>query len=124
MFKAKYTADRSKLWVLVDAVGNVIGSIGALALEGSSAMELVRMYVDGRYRRLGYGQRLFSKLLEHALDHDAKELHLSTPSVNAGPLQFYRAMGFEVSQTFEVSEPSWGNQTIEITELRRAVKQS
>lgn len=100
---------RARLWVLADAQGQVVGSIGAVdpapSLPGRPAeLELVRMYVDARLQRRGLGRALFRVLLSHARGLGAGSLFLTTPSVNTGGLAFYRSLGFDVERTFVVHD--------------------
>ena len=68
--------------------------------------------------RQGLGRRLFGVLLEHVRSHNpSAHITLTTPRVNAGPLAFYRSLGFRDSRTFTVREEGWDSQ-LEITEMR------
>ena len=48
-------------------------------------------------------------LRAYAASRGVVRLKLTTPSVNVGPLQFYRTNGFSVSSLFTVREASWGD---------------
>ena len=120
---ARYESPASRLWVLVDASDAVLGSIGVIEdPQQSTRFELVRMYVHAEHRRRGYGRLLFEQLLGHARAHGATQLTLTTPSVNAPGLGFYRSVGFSKARAFSITDSFGDDQgephTLELTEMR------
>ena len=126
----RFAAPASQLWVIAtEGTCNIIGCVGAVQ-QPNDELELVRMYVDDSFRRLGYGRQLFDAFIGHARSHGAKSAFLSTPSVNAPGLAFYESLGFVKARSFGVSDPSWRREssegdsplTLELSELRLKVE--
>ena len=113
----RYRGVGSRLWVLEEE-GVVVGSVGAVIEAGSSAMELVRMYVDASQRGRGLGRRLVEGLLQHAGEVGATSITLTTPTVNAPAIGFYERMGFTKKRAFPVQMEGVG---FEISELAMAL---
>jgi len=112
-----YSAPESKLWVLVDADGGVIGSIGIIVRNAANA-ELVRMYVHRLHQRRGHARRLFEHLMAHVrLLGTVQRMTLTTPSVNEGAQAFYAKCGFHVDRTFSVSVPGSIDGFLSLTEM-------
>ena len=120
---ARYESPASRLWVLVDASDAVLGSVGVIEdPQRSTRFELVRMYVHAEHRRRGYGRLLLDELLGHARAHGATQLTLTTPSVNAPGLGFYRSVGFSRASAFSITDSFGDDQgephTLELTRMR------
>lgn len=105
----------SKLWV-VEEGGEVAGCIGAVRLS-PERLELVRMYVDGRCRRRGFGRALVQVLLDHALEVGASEVELTTPQVNEAAICFYQEMGFSFRAVIPVVEAGLPFNLVQLTRV-------
>ena len=85
---------------------------------------MARLEVDGNksiyYEDLG-GDGL-ALGLGHARAHGATQLSLTTPSVNAPGLGFYRSVGFSKVRAFSITDSFGDDQgephTLELTEMR------
>jgi|TARA_B110001469_G_scaffold17125_1_gene17327 ribosomal protein S18 acetylase RimI-like enzyme len=120
---ARYESPASRLWVLVDESDSVLGSVGVIEdPQHSTHFELVRMYVNAEHRQRGYGRLLLDELFGHARAHGATQLSLTTPSVNAPGLGFYRSVGFSKVRAFSITDSFGDDQgkqhTLELTEMR------
>ena len=62
-------------------------------------------------------------LRAYAASRGVVRLKLTTPSVNVGPLQFYRTNGFSVSSLFTVREASWGDLELELTAMHAELRE-
>ncbi len=79
---------------LVGYEGERLVATGALLPEGEQAGRIVRMSVDGRERRKGYGRVLLHALLEKARELGYTQVVLETTATWADAIQFYKANGF------------------------------
>ena len=59
-------------------------------------LEILRIAVDLKYRRLGIGSRLLDAVLSRAMDQGATEAFLEVRPSNASALALYTARGFQV----------------------------
>uniref|UniRef100_A0A7S2WFT9 N-acetyltransferase domain-containing protein n=1 Tax=Mucochytrium quahogii TaxID=96639 RepID=A0A7S2WFT9_9STRA len=91
-FESIYLTGKSKIWVIRDKNQTVIASVGLTIKETHG--EIVRLYVDQKHTRKGYGNMLMKTAVEHGLSNDCKKIILLTPSSNEGGIVFYKKMGF------------------------------
>ena len=85
-----------QLWVLTDACGTVIASVGYQP-RGTDVVELERLYVAWSWRRQGWGRRL-AGLVEDAARHaGAAALELWSDSRFADAHVLYDALGYRRS---------------------------
>ena len=114
----------SCLWVLVDR-GEIVGSVGVKGINISDSktncmqLELTRMYVDASRRGMGYGRRLIEHVYTHARKNSVREVFLTTPSVNAPAIGFYRRLGFVIEREIVVQGPDGAD--LELLELLAVV---
>lgn len=79
---------------LVGYEGMRLVATGALLPEGKMTGRIVRMSVDMRERRRGYGRSLLHALLEKAQELGYTQVVLETTATWADAIQFYEANGF------------------------------
>ncbi len=79
---------------LVGYAGEQLVATGALLPEGQDTGRIVRMSVDMRERRRGYGRALLHALLEKAQELGYTQVVLETTATWADAIQFYEANGF------------------------------
>lgn len=79
---------------LVGCEGTRLVATGALLPEGEQTGRIVRMSVDGRERRRGYGRDLLHALLQTAQELGFTQVVLETTATWADAIQFYEANGF------------------------------
>ncbi|KAM9769633.1 N-acetylaspartate synthetase-like isoform 2-T2 [Menidia menidia] len=82
----------SCLWVAVVG-GRVVGAVAAFGLS-HDAVELRRMCVDRRFRRLGAGAALGRRLLAFAAARRYSSVLLGTTAYTAGAHRLYLRLGF------------------------------
>lgn len=96
--------------------GTVLGTIGICLYDGRfnelqhlyqqiSTAEIVKCYIDSKYRRLGIGTLLFHKALRFCDDVGYQKLYLHTHPFLPGAIPFWRAKGFEVRLAED--DPVW-----------------
>ena len=115
----------SALWVILDEHQTskiVIGAVGVKMSSDGKSAELARMYVDASCRGRGLGRILVEHLVSHVRAHvksthaSARQVHLTTPSVNIPAIQFYQRMSFVENKKFFVKGPD--EALLELSELR------
>jgi GNAT superfamily N-acetyltransferase len=79
---------------LVGYEGERLVATGALLPEAEQKGRIVRMSVDGRERRKGYGRALLHALLERAREWGYTQVVLETTTTWADAIHFYEANGF------------------------------
>jgi GNAT superfamily N-acetyltransferase len=91
---AYYAASRgASFWVAVDENG-LIGNFGLEPVE--TGLELRRMYVDPRARRLGLGRRMLAQAEHVAREQRHARIVLSTSELQTAAIQLYRAAGYHL----------------------------
>lgn len=88
--------------VLEGAVG-VIGSYGLMRLDSGSC-ELRKMYLDPRFRRMGFGKLLLEDALRRAREMGCSVMCLETASVLKEAIALYESYGFEAFAAQHLSE--------------------
>jgi GNAT superfamily N-acetyltransferase len=68
-------------------------------------VEIVRLYVQPRYRRCGLAAALFSALYDRAVEEDMECLYLHTHPFLEGAIRFWEKCGFEIFQVED--DPEW-----------------
>ncbi len=82
-------------WVAVSGDGEVIGTIGLLRLNDSTAV-MKKFFVAARHRgrQHGHSQQLFAEFLSFARSQQIRQIVLDTPAAATRSHQFYRSAGF------------------------------
>jgi GNAT superfamily N-acetyltransferase len=87
--------------------GDLIGVIGMLDydyrfpyldIDVKKTVEVVRLFVDPKYRRTGLGTKLFQKLLEVAQEKHIERLYLHTHPFLTGAYDFWLQQGFRLME--------------------------
>jgi GNAT superfamily N-acetyltransferase len=68
-------------------------------------VEVVRLYVEPRYRRCGLGTALFKKLYEKAKEAGVGRFYMHTHPFLPGAIAFWQKRGFEIIEREE--DPVW-----------------
>lgn len=68
-------------------------------------VEVVRLYVEPRYRRCGLAAALFAGLLDEAVNAGVRRFYLHTHPFLDGAIRFWEKRGFEV--VLVEDEPVW-----------------
>jgi GNAT superfamily N-acetyltransferase len=68
-------------------------------------VEVVRLYVEPRYRRSGLATALFKELCERAKEQDLGRLYMHTHPFLPGAIGFWQKHGFEIVEQEE--DPVW-----------------
>lgn len=97
--------------------GRLLGVIGMLPYDhrfayldysGNSTVEIVRLYVEPAYRRLGLGGLLFQHLFALAQERAVEMMYLHTHPFLTGALAFWECQGFDlVYSSVEGGETTW-----------------
>jgi putative acetyltransferase len=91
---AYYAASRgASFWVAVDENG-LIGNFGLEPVE--TGLELRRMYVDPRARRLGLGRLMLAQAEHVAWQQGHARIVLSTSELQTAAIRLYRAAGYHL----------------------------
>ena len=103
-FQASYMdAKQGAFLVARNTRGDIVAAIGMLRYDGrfpflkfrqEDAVEIVRLYVDKRYRRQGLAVKLFQDLTEIARHQGVKTFYLHTHPFLSGALEFWKRCGF------------------------------
>lgn len=83
--------------VLVDADGDIIGTVG-LKPEGGGVAELRKMYLKAQYRGRGYGGRLLKHVVARARALGVRRIELETARVLEEAVGLYEKFGFEPAE--------------------------
>jgi GNAT superfamily N-acetyltransferase len=103
-FQATYIEDKQGAFLVGrNTRGDIVAAIGMLRYDGrfpflkfrqDDAVEIVRLYVDKRYRRQGLGLKLFHALQDIARLQGVKTFYLHTHPFLSGALPFWTICGF------------------------------
>lgn len=108
--------DNSVVYAAFLADGTVVGTIGICPYDGRfdqlqlyykqiRTAEIVKCYIDSKYRRLGIGTLLFNKALSFCGEVGYQKLYLHSHPFLPGGIPFWKAKGFE-ERLAEV-DPVW-----------------
>jgi len=105
-FKAAYLDDEVGAFLTArDADQRIVGAIGMLRYDGrfpflalpqTGTVEIVRLYVEPTYRRLGLAARLFDTLTQLAAERAIQTCYLHTHPFLPGAVEFWKHCGFRV----------------------------
>lgn len=93
---AHYFQRGGEFFVLTDAKGAVLGSVGLYRVDATT-LELRKMYLAAAWRGRGEGRRLLDHALARARALGARRLTLETATVLESALALYRRAGFQPS---------------------------
>lgn len=96
--------------------GTVIGTFGITPYDGrfsqldefyhhSKTAEIVKCYVDPKYRRFGLGSILFQEALQFCKESGYEKLYLHTHPFLPGAIPFWKSKGFE--ERLAEDDPIW-----------------
>ncbi|MFE2267242.1 GNAT family N-acetyltransferase [Streptomyces griseosporeus] len=91
--------DPSRVLLVADCGGQIVGYLGGSVAEGSAmrpvkVATLVSMYVQSAYRRGGLGGRLVAQFAAWAKQVGAELAEVTAYSSNADAIRFYERSGF------------------------------
>jgi GNAT superfamily N-acetyltransferase len=90
--------DKNGVFYVAEDNGKIIGTIAVKREKGKTA-RLKRMYVAKRYRKMGVGQRLLSKILKFCRGKGYSKMILSTTAQMAVAINFYKKNEFKRYKT-------------------------
>lgn len=96
----EYFFNNGNFWIAIDNENNVIGTIGARALE-EKILEIKRVYVKKCCRGMGISQNLFNILENFAIDRGFESLFLGTYDKLERAIGFYYKNNFIDDETRE-----------------------
>ncbi|WP_126971563.1 GNAT family N-acetyltransferase [Gynurincola endophyticus] len=84
-------------YLIAETEGKVVGGCGIFPTEGlpPHTAELVKMYIDKDYRKLGLGRLLIEKCIEKAAGNGFKQIYLETMPELKKAVSVYEKFGFE-----------------------------
>lgn len=84
--------------VLIATVGYVAydGRFPQLGLGAGRVVEVVKLYIDPKWRRAGVATKIYAALEEHAWRVGIRRLYLHTHPFLPGSVRFWERQGFEV----------------------------
>ncbi|MGD8379910.1 MAG: GNAT family N-acetyltransferase [Gammaproteobacteria bacterium] len=103
--------------VLVDADGNIVGTVGLAPADEPGAVELRKMYFAPAVRGKGWGSTLLARMIEKARAMGFRSMVLETASPLREAIILYRRFGFRervgepcvarCDQAFELELSAW-----------------
>lgn len=88
--------------LVVDEVAVGMGGLRRLSEESA---EIVRIYLDPKYRGFGYGAKIVARLIDDARQFGYVRLYLDTGEFMKSAHRVYETYGFEVCGPYEGAEP-------------------
>src|ERR1700749_4676506 len=76
---------------------NACGIIGSFEEEGPQRAQVISMWVDPRFRRVGVGKVLIDAVGDWGRSPPGRELKPMVTSVNEGAIAFYARLGFRMT---------------------------
>ena len=92
--EAHYLKAGGAFWVVEDAAGNLVGSVG-LHAESDGDCELRKMYLAPATRGYGLGRRLLELAVNRARELGFRRVTLGTASVLREAIRLYERAGFQ-----------------------------
>jgi putative acetyltransferase len=92
-----YLETGGEFWTLLNAAGQVIGSVGYHPItrqQQGAAVEIRKMYLLSAYRGQGLGRYVLGKLEESIKAHGFQEIWIETASVLKEAVQLYENSGY------------------------------
>jgi GNAT superfamily N-acetyltransferase len=104
---ATAAARRGGRWWVLEAGGEVVGSIGTGAPEADGTVELKRCYLDARWRGRGLATRLIRRVEEHATVLGASQVVLWSDTRFTAAHHRYERLGYRrTGETRHLDDPS------------------
>jgi GNAT superfamily N-acetyltransferase len=91
-------------WLVLYEDGEPVACAGLRPLDGDAG-EIKRMFVAGSARGRGHGRRLLAELEAFARAPGQRRIRLLTTSVLTEARALYAAQGYEVVESFPMTEP-------------------
>lgn len=105
-FKAAYLDDEvGAFFTARDSAQRIVAAIGMLQYDGrfpflavpqARTVEIVRLYVEPAYRRVGLASALFDRLIQLADERAIQNCYLHTHPFLPGAVDFWKRCGFRV----------------------------
>ncbi|GGK69529.1 GNAT family N-acetyltransferase [Rufibacter glacialis] len=105
-FEACYVQDEKAVFLVAsEADGTIIGTIGMrrydhrfphLDYSGQVANEVLKLFVEPAYRKMGLGRSLVNALKEEATRRGVETLYLHTHPFLSGAKEFWTKQGFQM----------------------------
>ena len=92
--EANYPARGGRFDVLVDARGEIVGTVGLLPVEAGS-VELRKMYLRPEFRNRGLGRLLLAHAVSAARELGFRRMTLETATVLQAAVRLYERHGFQ-----------------------------
>jgi len=83
-----YSPAKMKAWERVFKEEGWVGN--DFVIDEATCFELMYMYIKPKYRRIGYGDKLFRKAMSFCRDKGAREIYAYVGDKNDLALKFYR----------------------------------
>lgn len=110
--------------------GTVLGTIGICQYDGRfkqlekhydhiKTAEIVKCYIDPKYRRLGVGSLLFNRALRFCEEAGYEKIYLHTHPFLPGAVPFWKSRGFE--ERFKEDDPVWNTLHMDLPLCRHDV---
>ena len=113
-FQRSYLDEDGGLFLIARHAGQVVGAIGFLPYDGRfpqlhyerrKVVEVVRLFIDPDFRRLGLAARLVERLKDLALMRRVDVLYLHTHPFLNGAIAFWQRQGFALIDVED--DPVW-----------------
>ncbi|KAF4454243.1 gnat family [Fusarium austroafricanum] len=123
-FQDKYLDHPHGAFLAAYSDGCIIASIGYVAyddrfthisLDSDNVVEILRLYVEPKWRRVGLASKLFDALVETAQQADIKQLYLHTHPFLPNAIDFWKRKGFSVITVDD--DPTW-----QTTHMKRSLE--
>jgi GNAT superfamily N-acetyltransferase len=86
-------------------VDDVAIGMGGLRRLSQDSAEIVRIYLDPKYRGCGYGSKMVDRLIDDARQFGYVRLYLDTGEFMKSAHRIYESYGFEICAPYEGAEP-------------------
>ena len=108
-FALEYQADRDRMWIAVDGLGNVLGTL-TIAHASIEEAQLRWFVVHPSAQGRGIGKALLKEAIAFARSCGYASLFLWTIDDLKAALHLYRREGFELAE--EKTNSDWANRTV------------
>lgn len=104
-FSSFYIANNIGFFLEAKSENQRIGTIGLqkydgrfphLNIEGKAIAEVVKLFVEPNFRKIGLGTRLVNEMKKRALQQNVDTLYLHTHPFLDGAFDFWKKQGFEL----------------------------
>jgi GNAT superfamily N-acetyltransferase len=121
-FSNVYLSGNSSGFFIARSEGRLIGAIGYLPYDGRfpqldytgrKTVEVVRLFLDPEFRRIGLGARMFQALKTAARKQGVEVFYLHTHPFLAGAIEFWQRQGFAIVDVED--DPVWRTTHMQLT---------